>query len=76
MGRKNVYKPAAAGALVLVVATLLWFASPVQYSALTYNNQGLVYNNEGEYDQAIAAFNKAIELDPELAFAYNNRGWA
>jgi tetratricopeptide (TPR) repeat protein len=31
---------------------------------------------EDQYDQAISDFNKAIEIDPRLAHAYNNRGWA
>ncbi|GAF86486.1 unnamed protein product, partial [marine sediment metagenome] len=28
------------------------------------------------YDQAILDFNKAIEIDPEYAMAYCNRGFA
>ena len=29
-----------------------------------------------DWDQAITDLNRAIGLDPKLAFAYNNRGWA
>jgi len=71
-----VYKLGIAVTLVLAVAASLWFAAPVVDTADSANNQGLDYNNEGEYDKAIVAFTKAIELDPELALAYNNRGWA
>jgi tetratricopeptide (TPR) repeat protein len=31
---------------------------------------------KAQYDQAIADLDKAIEIDPRLAQAYNNRGWA
>ncbi len=44
--------------------------------ALAYNNRGWSYNEKGEWDQAIADLNKAIEWDPALAAAYNNRGRA
>jgi len=76
MEQKNPYKPVVAGALVLIVAALLWFASPLAETADAANNQGLVYNNKGEHDKAIVAFTKAIELDPNHALAYSNRGWA
>ncbi|MHC4595597.1 MAG: tetratricopeptide repeat protein [Planctomycetota bacterium] len=34
------------------------------------------YNNKGEYEHAIAEFTKALEINPSLAEAYNNRGFA
>jgi len=67
---------ALATILTILVGTLLWFAVPFTDTAVAVNNQGVVYNNEAEYDKAIVAFNKAIELDPDFAPAYNNRGWA
>ena len=46
------------------------------HDAETYNNLGIAYNKNGEYDLAIANFSKAIELDPEHTGAYNDRGVA
>jgi len=73
---KSLSKIALPIVLVLAVAAALWFAVPQTDTAIAANNQGFNYNNQGEYNQAIVAFNKAIELDPNFALAYNNRGWA
>ena len=43
--------------------------------AISHDSQGLIYKNTGRYDEAIAEFNKAIEIDPENADNYyNHRG--
>ncbi|MFQ5996000.1 MAG: tetratricopeptide repeat protein [Dehalococcoidales bacterium] len=73
---KNFARVAIALVLVMAVGALLWFALPVTDTAVAANNQGFIYNNEGEHQKAIVAFTKAIELDPGFAVAYSNRGWA
>jgi tetratricopeptide (TPR) repeat protein len=40
------------------------------------NNRGIVYSDMGDIDQAMANFEKAIELDPEFTLAHYNRGLA
>ena len=39
-------------------------------------NQGVENSKLQQYDKAITDYNKAIELDPKYAMAYNNRGFA
>ena len=39
-----------------------------------YNNRGIAYEDEGDYDAAIADYTKAIQIDPKYADAYYNRG--
>ena len=41
-----------------------------------YNLRGITYSERNEQNQAIASFNKAIELKSDVAEAYNNRGIA
>ena len=47
-------------------------ASPGQ----KYFEEGINYRDQEKWDEAITAYTKAIELDPEFAAAYNNRGYA
>lgn len=39
-----------------------------------YFYQGLAYTDRGEWDNAVFAFQRALENDPELAGAHNNLG--
>jgi tetratricopeptide (TPR) repeat protein len=39
-----------------------------------WNNKGFDLGKAGEYEKAIECFDKAIELNPNAALAYNNRG--
>ena len=43
--------------------------------AVVYNNRGNFYQGKGSYDRAIADLNKAIELKPYYALAYNHLAW-
>jgi tetratricopeptide (TPR) repeat protein len=41
--------------------------------AVGYNNRGLIYFQSGQSEKALADYNRALELDPELDGGYNNR---
>ncbi len=49
-------------------------ADPANAAGTYYFNEGAVFTNTGKVDDAIAAFNKAIELDPNRADAYYWKG--
>ena len=40
----------------------------------TNNNLGVALNESGRFEEALAAFNRTIELAPDLGEAYGNRG--
>jgi tetratricopeptide (TPR) repeat protein len=42
--------------------------------AAKYNEQGDTYFDQGLYDEAVKAYDSAIEIDPELSTAYWGRG--
>ena len=44
--------------------------------AYLYNSRGLVWDEKGEYDIAIADYNEAIRLEPSEASYFSNRGLA
>jgi tetratricopeptide (TPR) repeat protein len=48
----------------------------VPLTASDYVAQGKAYLEQGDYEQAIAAFGEALRLDPDYACAYVNRGYA
>jgi tetratricopeptide (TPR) repeat protein len=54
--------------------TVAQSSQPNSTTAETYFKQGEDYRNNNQYDKAIAAYNKAIEVNPQYAEAYKNRG--
>lgn len=44
--------------------------------AEAYNNRGVAWHHKGDYEKAIADYNRALELHPRYAEALNNRGVA
>ncbi len=74
--------------LILVLATLLLVALPLISAcggngkeattpagvAKQHYDKGVEYGQQGRFDDAIAEYSKAIELDHNFAEAYSNRG--
>ena len=58
--------------VVLILMTLLINISC--NSADKYVTEGLSLDREGKYDEAIEAYNKAIELEPDSTDAWYNKG--
>jgi tetratricopeptide (TPR) repeat protein len=54
--------------------TVAQSSQPNSTTAETYFKQGEDYRNNNQYDKAIAAYNKAIEVNPQFAEAYLYRG--
>lgn len=44
------------------------------FNALALNNRGFAHYRNGDWDQALADFDRAIQMQPRLADAYSNRG--
>jgi tetratricopeptide (TPR) repeat protein len=49
---------------------------PQALLALIFSKRGNAYGSFKNYQQAFADFERALELDPDYAFAYRSRGWA
>ena len=69
--------------IVVLLVTLILFSCGLSretekspYDAQTYFSMGTVQLEKGENEQAIAFFNKSLELNPKYGDAYYNRGIA
>jgi tetratricopeptide (TPR) repeat protein len=71
VSHKRVIIPAICVFLVSTMAVL----SCADY-AVMYLDKGNRHLAQGQFDEAIAAYTKVIELDPGYALAYSNRGEA
>ncbi len=60
------------GLFTFTITLILACANP----ALTHVDLGDEYTKQSQWEQAIAEYTRAIELDPKLAVAYNNRAYA
>jgi tetratricopeptide (TPR) repeat protein len=72
---------------VSLIGTVLMISIPILFScasnhlvkskqAEAYFDLGTKHLQQGEYDQAISGYNKALEINPRYAEAYLNRGIA
>ncbi|MDG6251490.1 tetratricopeptide repeat protein, partial [Methanocalculus sp.] len=66
------------GTLYICIILLLCFVGAVQASENTeaIYDQGVMLFESERYSEALEAFNKLIELDPQNADAWNYRGWS
>ena len=63
-------------AIIIAVLAALILGTYATVSAENYNNLGVQEYEKGNYEKAIEYFTKAIELKPDYAEAYFNRGLA
>jgi tetratricopeptide (TPR) repeat protein len=63
------------GALLQTGSFVIEGASAAETDATAWYQQGHEHSERGDYKEAIAAFSKAIELDPNYVTAYNDRGF-
>ena len=73
MTRSAGWKVAAWLGLLWLAATAAWAQNPEAQKLLA---QGGAYLEKGQFDQAIAAYQKAIAKEPRSAMAYNMLGMA
>ena len=60
---------------LILVSSEIGCSSGLSEAKLAYKG-GLDASSQGLITEAISHFDKAIQLDPEHAIAYFNRGWA
>ena len=71
MSHKRIIIPAICVFLAATMAVL-----GCEDYAIMYLDKGNRHLAQGQFDEAIAAYTKVIELDPESVIAYSNRGEA
>jgi serine/threonine protein kinase len=80
--RANRFNNAAEFAAALRTLSITTLPAPVEggllglQDARAYNRRGLAYVSTRNYEQAIVAYSRALELDPHFAEAFNNRSAA
>jgi len=64
---KEVFLVGTRALVLLLILTALVISAAGQQTADEWNDKGLSLYEQGKYDEAIAAFDKAIEIDPKHA---------
>jgi Tfp pilus assembly protein PilF len=59
-----------------IVCTIMAQAPSTNAEVEAFREQGWEYVSKSDYDSAIEEFNKALQIDPNYARAYSNRGLA
>lgn len=60
--------------LILLIVNIIFNSFPQGQIATQYKEKGTKFAKEGNYTEAIENLNKAIQIEPNYAAAYNNRG--
>ncbi len=60
--------------LLLIVLPLLYAPAFGQTTAVDWDNHAIELVHEGKYDEAIQAYNKAIEINPQDKIAWAKKG--
>jgi tetratricopeptide (TPR) repeat protein len=60
---------------IALVGVCFFHCTPAEAGDNCYFQRALQWDNQGNYDQAIANYNQAICICPDDAVAYNNRGY-
>ncbi len=63
-------------AIVFIAASILCMPAFGQTTAMDWLDKGLLLYNQSKYDEAIEAYDRAIEIDPQLVFAWLFKGRA
>jgi tetratricopeptide (TPR) repeat protein len=62
--------------VIVAVALIAWGGALAQITAGDHVKSGNTWFNKGDYDRAIADYNQALRINPQDAYAYNQRGVA
>ncbi|NKB48088.1 MAG: tetratricopeptide repeat protein [Alphaproteobacteria bacterium] len=47
----------------------------IENLAIAHSNRGITYSDKGDFDQAIADYERALQLNPNLSSALNSLAW-
>ena len=62
--------------VITIISIFFWGGSILAQTAEEWFNKGMAFIELGQYQDAISAFDKAIEINPKYANAWNNKGVA